>query len=255
MCVIIVKNEKQKIPTKEYLKKAWICNPDGAGYMFADDSTVKIRKGFMSFEAFIEALERDTKKYDLGHKNVVLHFRIATHGGVNAVNTQPFAISNNIKDLQALSSESSYGFAHNGIIYGYGDNKKQISDTADFTMTLLSKLDNISNDDVLMLLDELAYSNSSRFVLMANDGTVHLMGAWEKDAKTGYMLSNKYFLNMAILKSDTTAPAYTSSMYDYDDYDYHKICDSCGEVAENGTKYLDGWYLCDDCYDYFKRMD
>ena len=255
MCVIIVKNEKQKIPTKEYLKKAWTCNPDGAGYMFADDSKVKIRKGFMSFEAFIEALERDAKMYDLGHKSVVLHFRIATHGGVNAVNTQPFAVSNNIKDLQALSGESSYGFAHNGIIYGYGDNKKQISDTADFVMTLLSKLDNISNDDVLMLLDELAYANSSRFVLMANDGTVHLMGAWEKDAKTGYMLSNKYFLNMAILKSDTTVPAYTSSMYDYDDYDYHKICDSCGEVAENGTKYLDGWYLCDDCYDYFKRMD
>ena len=137
----------------------------------------------------------------------------------------------------------------------YVDNKKQISDTADFTMTLLSKLDNISNDDVLMLLDELAYSNSSRFVLMTNDGTVHLMGAWEKDAKTGYMLSNKYFLNMAILKSDTTAPAYTSSMYDYDDYDYHKICDSCGEVAEDGTKYLDGWYLCDDCYDSFKNWD
>ena len=41
-----------------------------------------IKKGFMTFDTFWEALTKADERYHLDNLGVLLHFRIATHGGV-----------------------------------------------------------------------------------------------------------------------------------------------------------------------------
>ena len=82
MCVIIAKKQDNfNIPTKEYLLKAWSHNRDGAGYAFTTNEGISIvRKGFMHFEDFYKDFTELNKKYNFSDKNLVIHFRIGTHG-------------------------------------------------------------------------------------------------------------------------------------------------------------------------------
>ena len=52
-------------------------NSDGAGYMYATDNKVVIRKGFMSFRSFKSSLDKLSELYDITNLPIVMHFRIA----------------------------------------------------------------------------------------------------------------------------------------------------------------------------------
>ena len=99
MCIIVIKKKGAKLPKKETLKNCYVNNDDGCGYMFATGEAVQIKKGLMDFETFYKELKNDYKKFNLKNKNVVLHFRIGTSGGLTAAKCHPFAISNNEKIL------------------------------------------------------------------------------------------------------------------------------------------------------------
>ena len=51
MCIIATKPKDISI-SKETLKNCFDNNQDGAGFIFAHDNILKIRKGFFTFEKF-----------------------------------------------------------------------------------------------------------------------------------------------------------------------------------------------------------
>jgi len=122
MCIAISKPENILIP-HAHLEQSFFNNDDGAGFMYAQNGQLHIEKGFMTFDSFMEAYTPHEEK------PCVVHFRIKTHGDVNADNTHPFRVG---RDL---------GFVHNGII-GKVDcsSDKNKSDTQHFNAQYLNVL-------------------------------------------------------------------------------------------------------------------
>jgi hypothetical protein len=54
MCIIAFKPRKVHI-TRRILKNCWDGNDDGAGFMWAEDDELHIRKGYMTFKSFYRA--------------------------------------------------------------------------------------------------------------------------------------------------------------------------------------------------------
>lgn len=116
MCQAIVKPEGKTIP-KATLKNAWQSNQDGAGFCYVnhDNDTVVIRKGFFKFKHFYQAYIKHE------HKDVLIHFRYATHGEKVADNCHPFMLA---KDAALI---------HNGILSGFTPTlNSKLSDTRVF---------------------------------------------------------------------------------------------------------------------------
>ena len=99
MCVIVRKPKGIKVPV-ETLRQCWQSNKDGAGFMYAEDGKLVFCKGLMSFKSFLRAYQKIQPK----NKEVLIHFRFATHGAVANAQTHPFIVQGNI------------GVMHNGII-------------------------------------------------------------------------------------------------------------------------------------------
>ena len=119
MCIAIMKSENKKI-SKSTLQRCYDANPDGAGFMFAENKELTVKKGYFTFKQFY----KEYKPHE--NKQVLLHFRIKTHGPIDKNNCHPFLVN------------SGLGFIHNGIISGYGDDKQ--SDTIDFNKSILQKI-------------------------------------------------------------------------------------------------------------------
>ena len=137
MCVIMVKNRDVELPTENSLRNCWDGNQHGAGFMWWDAATnkVKIRKGFMKWEDFIGAWKsQNFEVLDL----VIAHFRITTHGGTTPANTHPFPITSDIESLKKLEFECDAGLAHNGIITELKPRSNDISDTMEFVATFMA---------------------------------------------------------------------------------------------------------------------
>jgi len=119
MCIAIYKPEDVTI-SKASLERCFDANPDGAGFMFAEDNKLHIHKGYFKFKSFYKAYkEHETKQ-------ALVHFRIKTHGKTDKTNCHPFLVNDGL------------GFIHNGIISGYGDDK--LSDTIQFNNAILKKI-------------------------------------------------------------------------------------------------------------------
>lgn len=112
MCIAIFK-PKDKILNKEILETCSKNNPDGIGFSYIDKDKMYIKK-FMKFEDFYAEYKKVETK-----SNMLIHFRIATHGKVELDNCHPFWLNNRMSLI------------HNGIISGYGDRTTK-SDTRDF---------------------------------------------------------------------------------------------------------------------------
>ena len=119
MCIAIYKPEG-KVISKDTLIECYNGNPDGAGFMYAQNKKLHIEKGFFSFDSFYEAYKLHEQK------QTVIHFRIKTHGKIDTTNCHPFAVN------------SSIGFVHNGVITGFGDTNH--SDTIGFNHNILQPL-------------------------------------------------------------------------------------------------------------------
>lgn len=119
MCIAIYKPASKSI-SKKRLQQCYNSNPDGAGFMYAENKQLHIHKGYFNFDKFY----KDFKEHK--NKKCVIHFRIKTHGKIDKTNCHPF----NIND--------SLGFVHNGIISGFGNNTH--SDTIQFNEKILQKL-------------------------------------------------------------------------------------------------------------------
>lgn len=182
MCIVVCKPKNIKLPSKEVLKRCFDYNSDGAGYMFAKDGVVNIRKGFMTFNAFYKALLRDYKK----ELAFVLHFRIGTMGENVPELTHPYPMSRNMDELRKTETQCKLGVAHNGIIsltseYGYShaEGKINYNDTMKFItdyMSLIIKTPTFYKDEDKIELIEKLVGGSNKFAILDGDGHITTIG-------------------------------------------------------------------------------
>ncbi len=116
MCIIAIKKANQPLPDAKIMERMFQNNSDGAGFCYCQDREVKIQKGYMTYEAFSEALAKVLEKIDTYATPMIFHFRIATHGGINPSLCHPFPISKNMSDLKHLTVSTSLAIVHNGVI-------------------------------------------------------------------------------------------------------------------------------------------
>ena len=197
MCVIVIQN-KAVFPGWDNLKACWTSNPHGAGFMYQEDDKVRIVKGLMTFEDFKNAVSL-VKNYS--SRPMVYHFRISSHGTVNARNTHPYPFSPNEKAMVALDLIVPVGIAHNGVISrgaysGFVQQSLNITDTAQFLRERYQVLKNnnyVKKSELIKELKDESKASSSRFVMM--DGKeVRLFGTWYNHK--GCVYSNNHSLPM-----------------------------------------------------------
>jgi len=196
MCIAIYKPSNADLPTLEQMNNCWESNPDGFGYCIRKDGKVEIHKGFMKQAQMVAEYEK-LKKYK--NYDILMHFRIATHGGVNPQNTHPFPITDNIKDLGKQFIVCSKALIHNGIL-PIEPRKNKISDTAELALRLGEA--GLRNVEAVRLLD--GFTGTNKIALMNGVGVVTL-GKWIEEK--GVYYSNSTY-------SYSTYRAYTKS-YDY----------------------------------------
>lgn len=196
MCIIVVKEKGFAFPTEEILKSCFESNPDGAGFMVATGKEVVIRKGFMDFKSFINALNKARKEFG-DNKTYVMHFRITTQAGVRPDCTHPYPISENMDDLRKLTFKCKVGIAHNGIIsltsQSHCDYGKRTKGAITYNDTMLFVTEYLSNMKKLKqsIIETLAPGN--RFAVLYKDGTCNVMGhGWIND--NGIQYSNNTYL-------------------------------------------------------------
>lgn len=206
MCIAIYK-PKDKVLSLATLKECYTSNPDGAGFMYAENKKLHIEKGFFSFQSFYDAF----KKHET--KQAVIHFRIKTHGKIDTTNCHPFAVNNAI------------GFVHNGIISGFGDANH--SDTIGFNQSILqplvSKWGNLAlfQDPIIDLIEgRIGYS---KLVFLDRHGNHKIMNEHKGSWDDGVWYSNDSY-------KPYVAPVTT---YDWKDskYDWKKNVTTIRNVA------------------------
>ena len=190
MCIAIMKSANKKI-SKSTLRRCYDANPDGAGFMYAEDKKLVVKKGYFTFKEFY----KEYKPH--GDKQALIHFRIKTHGPIDKDNCHPFLVNN------------SLGFIHNGIISGYGNNKK--SDTIEFNEAILQKIvakhgnNSLFDDPMVELIENVI--GYSKLVFLDRHGNYKIMnenkGSWDngiwysnssykKPEPVQYMIPNYY---------------------------------------------------------------
>lgn len=209
MCIIVAKEIGVEMPSDEILERCFWSNPDGAGFMYADGKRVRIRKGFMEFDDFIDALHKEID--EPLNTAVIMHFRIATHGKVQPATCHPFPITDKREELKKPRCDTRFGVAHNGIISGR-TTSDDWSDTMDFVASVMAPLAKMNpgfmfSDDALELLKGAC---RSKLAIMDNSGEIALVGDFTED--NGVKYSNTSYMK--------TVSNYTSykSLWSYDNY-------------------------------------
>ncbi len=190
MCIIIAKPKGIAMPPENWLEASFRANSDGAGFMLADGHNVVIRKGYMSYEAFTRAIESEGNLTD---KAVVMHFRIATHGLVDAGRCHPFPVCDDYKHMARTFNVVQLGLAHNGILSIKPPNET-VSDSMTFIKECLKSPDVIDrlreHADHQMLLEEAI--SGSRLAFLEPSGEITLFGCgWQEDK--GISFSNSSY--------------------------------------------------------------
>lgn len=190
MCVIIVKKAGISADMLDYnvLAACWDSNPHGAGIMYAREKKVHIIKGLMTFESLLEAIDNANIQQN---EPLVIHFRVATSGGINRGMTHPFPLVPDVKKLRNTAITCTAALAHNGVL---GAGSASLSDTALAVRDIFHHelfLDGVKRKSkkVLDFIDY--YTEGSRLVWLFGCGSMNFFGPWNE--KGGLLFSNLYW--------------------------------------------------------------
>lgn len=187
MCVICVSGKGVRQPSEETMRRMFEANPHSAGYMFARDGKVEIHKGYKSIEELMQDIE--TEKFTESDV-VIYHFRIATQANRIEM-SQPFPITEDIEDLEALDIISDAGIAHNGILRQTSNGDPYLSDTAIYIRERIA-----GRKITLRLVKKLAADTvGSKLVLLKGNGKFYLTGSWS--CEDGLYYSNEIWKRKA----------------------------------------------------------
>lgn len=157
MCVIIYKDKKTTLDF-ETVRLASNTNPDGVGVAINNCDTWTIKKYMYPSKQQLKTLCNNIKD-----KEAILHFRIATSGGININNCQPFLFDNNQQVL-----------FHNGVLYSLNGISSYKSDTR-----LLIDILETEKQDVNNILFNISEKSNNKFVLIDYKNAVHFFGEFK----------------------------------------------------------------------------
>jgi hypothetical protein len=250
MCVAIL-NTKGTTLKKEILKNCWLNNGDGAGMLYSDDrGNMLIHKEMKDFESFYEKYI-DVKRTHGKKRNVVLHFRISTHGKVNLDNCHPFLVDDNL------------GFVHNGMIYDV-PTSKDYSDTYMFNEHILKKLKpGFEYDEVMLEMIELYIGAGSKLIFLnardewaiVNERAGHWnMGCWFSNSSykqvndwVDFGGTKKYKTQSNYPISNYASYGWTPKNDDFKDWETptQSMCEDCHTPLYGENELTRG--ICNDC--------
>ena len=273
MCVIAIQPRGIQI-SREHLENCWDNNNHGAGIMYSVDGKIIVKKEMKSFDKFYSHIEEATKH----DTSVVIHFRIATSGGINDYNCHPFKVHKNLY------------FCHNGILDIDVPKGSKENDTQIFNNALMKPLPyNFYKNNAIMNVLEYTIGSGNKFVFLDDKGDFYILnekaGEWSED---GAWFSNTSYKRSSFKKypsystyntyggwSDEWYDGYskpvsnskTTYKYNKDEfeveevvdeavgqgegYDY-SICDCCNEwCMVDEVKYVRDWnsYVCAGCFE------
>jgi hypothetical protein len=190
MCIISVKNKGVAMPSKHTLQNCFAANDDGAGFAYVKRGfhDVHIVKGFFSYETLAAAIE--AHKIGAGDL-LMIHFRQATHGLIDAGNCHPFPITSNVDKLREVDIRVPVAVSHNGI-FGQMPKHETFSDTQKFIAGILADkgiANNLQSPAVQELLKGYC-GDSSKLAFLYPAGFV-LIGQWVRHK--GVLFSNNGF--------------------------------------------------------------
>ena len=223
MCIAIL-NTTGTID-KETFFTCWQNNPHGGGLAWNESGRLQIAKEMKEpaelFKIYKGIRER------LPSANILLHFRIATHGRINETNCHPFLVNKNL------------AFIHNGMIDGDGlKTSADFSDTYLFNQLFLQQLPkNFTNNEAILNLIA-SYIGYSKLIFLDSQDQWTIvneqLGTWDGDN----WYSNESYL-----------PVKSKSRYSYKSFSYYQddYCDCCQSVGK--TSYISDYaaYMCQKC--------
>ena len=244
MCIAIASPKGVDLPPDNILHNCFINNPDGGGFAYNLHGNVIIKKGYMKWDDFINAIHEADKKYNLKNRGVLIHTRITTHGGTRPEMTHPFPI---VADEGALSKTeycSPYGVIHNGIISltsADAYKAKTMSDTAVFISEYLTKI--ATNKDWF-------YNKSNIELIEALIGSkmALLNGAGDIMMTSGFTADNGIFYSNSSYKD-----GYTKALKPYKPYSYSGYYNDC--YNNDSYYYSDYNYSSYSSYDNAKKNE
>lgn len=242
MCIAIYKPKGENIK-KKYLKSSCKNNSDGMGLTYVNKyGHLIIYKEMKSFEKFYGVYRSVVEMQ--GNPNMLIHFRIATAGGVNLLNCHPFKVNRNL------------AFIHNGIL-DIEIKNKVLSDTQTFNNEILKKLpkDFYKNDYFVDMLED--YVGTNKLIFIDSNSEVVIINEKLGDWHKGVWYSNSTYKYSYITKY--TANGYNYSYVDVEedagfeegDFDsYGNVttsCSYCGYGLVSDKEIRDG--ICEECLD------
>ena len=180
MCIIIVANKNKKIPN-EHIKLAYELNCDGFGISASVNNKLFVYKSISINSDDIIKLYNSIRQVATG--DIVLHFRLATHGDVSDKLCHPFYVN---KDLVMF---------HNGVIRdsvsGYNEHNKNESDTTAFVNNVLKNFKKgFQNNKTVMNMISTSVGEYNKLCFLDNTG------------KTSYTSSDNWVEYNGILYSN-----------------------------------------------------
>ena len=203
MCVISIIESENMIPTKKTMQDMEKANDDGIGFGVWDNNkqAIYIKKGIELKE--LMSLTKEHKKK--GNLSMIQHYRIKSHGSINAFNTQGFEIKNgSSNDLEYYTNNSILW--HNGTLSMDTLNEMSIQIMTNHKDAIYpTNKDNSDISDTFLLSWILSYvdysilnmfTDSNRFCIMnGKNGKISRYGKWDniKDDNQNIVASNDYF--------------------------------------------------------------
>ena len=201
MCIIIVANANKRISNR-IIKQAYKNNPDGFGIAASINGKLKVIKGLYKPNKIIKIYNQLRER---ATGDIVLHFRLATHGNITDNLCHPFRVND---DLVMF---------HNGIIdsqlVGWTKDYIDESDSSLFCKNILRKFKRgfECNDYILnMLGDFIGFHN--KICLLNSDGNVSYINKDEWITYRNITYSN-----------DSLLPMEYTDLFDYnEEYEEYK---------------------------------
>jgi len=221
MCIIVAKLRGSELPSEDVLRNCFNNNNDGCGFMYEEKHKVVINKGYMDFAKFYKDLVNTYNKKELKNKNLVMHFRIGTSGGMNAETTHPFPISRNNKDLQSTKIKTDIGMVHNGVISDYARKDSKLSDTQHFIKEFVYPLYELNKHflENKLVINMLYKECNSKLIFLDSNDNLYKIGDFEE--KDGVLYSNtSYQPRTWTYDYNKYWEDYAKYHYDYDNDEY-----------------------------------
>ena len=236
MCIAIVKPKGVSI-SKEILETCHKNNKDGIGFSYIDKDKMYIKK-FMKFDEFYKEFEKVQNA-----SNMIIHFRIATHGKVEVNNCHPFWLNHRM------------ALIHNGVISGYGD-KDNKTDTQDFIDKVIGNISwkEWKNPCFRELVGKaIGYS---KLAILDITGNYYIINEKFGEWSDGIWYSNTSYKPKQTTSYVVNKDCDTWDMYGEESYDdWYQKGKEKNLKKSSSSRYLDGdvVYRCEKCKNEFVK--